>query len=47
MGAFMLTRIDAKMGVLMIHQAISVLSIISQHLVVEEISFKQAKIPKR
>lgn len=31
-GALMLTRIDAKMGVLMIHQDISVLSIMSQHL---------------
>ena len=29
---FLLTRIVAKMGVLMIHQDISVLSIMSQHL---------------
>lgn len=36
----MLTRIDAKMGVLMIHQDISVLSIMSQHLAVKEIKFK-------
>lgn len=31
-GAFVLTRIEAKIGVLMIHQEISVLSIMSQHL---------------
>lgn len=40
---FMLTRIDAKMGVLMIHQDISVLSIMSQHLAVKEIKFKWAQ----
>lgn len=38
--AFMLTRIDAKMGVLMIHQDISVLSMMSQHLAGKEIKFK-------
>lgn len=36
----MLTRIDAKMGVLMTHQDISVLSIMSQHLAVKEIKCK-------
>lgn len=36
----MLTRIDAKMGVLMIHQDMSVLSIMSQHLSVKEVTFK-------
>lgn len=40
---FMLTRIDAKMGVLMIHQDISVLSIMSQHLAVKEIKYKWAR----
>lgn len=41
--AFMLTRIDAKMGVLMIHQDISVLSIMSQHLAGEAIKFHWAQ----
>lgn len=39
----MLTRIDAKMGVLMIHQDISVLSIMSQHLWREKHNLNEVK----
>lgn len=41
----MLTRIDAKIGVLMIHQDISVLSIMSQHLWRKKHAFNEL-VPK-